>query len=235
MTKPKIGIIEWPYKDQDGDYIYEVLSPIIESVARSGGIPVGIFPSQIVNYQDTRLSDIPDLTEGEKDDILYSINNCDAVLKPGATKIYGYERFIYDYVLNENIPYLGICAGMQLMAAHGKQRIENVKIESNINHKVSDTSYAHEITLLDSKLKEIINKDKILVSSRHLYRVPDSGVHKVSAMAPDGVIEAIENDNCDFNIGVQWHPELLKNDINSKRLFDHFIDAAQSYKIKKLK
>ena len=40
----------------------------------------------------------------------------------------------------------------------------------------------------------------------------------------DNIIEAIENPNCDFNIGVQWHPEYL-DDLNSKKIFDCFIET----------
>ena len=35
----------------------------------------------------------------------------------------------------------------------------------------------------------------------------------VSALSPDGVIEAIEAKNHPFAVGVQWHPELMMNTI----------------------
>ena len=52
--KPLIGIVEWPYQDKDGDVIYEILQPIIEWVVRSGGVPIGLFPTQIENYVEKR-------------------------------------------------------------------------------------------------------------------------------------------------------------------------------------
>lgn len=234
MRKPIIGIVEYPYEDKDGDMIYEVLSPVIEAVSKHGGIPIGIFPTQIADFQNQRLKDIPSLSNVEKTDLIDSIKMCDAIIKPGAVKLFGFDRFIYGYTLDRNIPFLGICAGMQIMAAHNKEFIQNIKIEDGpINHKVSDEHYAHEITLLPGKLKNIINKDKIMVSSRHAYRVPNGGIHTISARSEDGVIEAIENPDCDFNIGLQWHPELMGDDENSKLIFESFIDAADTYAFKK--
>lgn len=234
MSKPIIGIVEYPYEDKDGDLIYEVLSPIIESVSKAGGRAIGIFPTQIANFQNERLRNIPDLTKQEKIDIVDSIEICDAIIKPGAVKIFGFDRFIYHHVLQKNIPFLGICAGMQTMAAHNKEWIQNQKIENtDITHKLSDTAYAHEVTLLPGKLKSIINKDKIMVSSMHSYMVPDSGIHNISAIALDGVIEAIENPNCDFNIGLQWHPELMGDDENSKLIFKALLESAEEYSYRK--
>jgi len=54
--------------------------------------------------------------------------------------------------------------------------------------------------------------------------VPNSGDYKVSAKC-NNIIEAIEKSNKLFNIGIQWHPESLPNDIYSKRLFDYFINT----------
>ena len=123
---------------------------------------------------------------------------------------------------------------MQTMAAYNKEWIQNQKIENtDITHKLSDTAYAHEVTLLPGKLKDILNKDKIMVSSMHSYMVPDSGIHNISAIAPDGVIEAIENPNCDFNIGLQWHPELMGDDENSKLIFNALLESAEEYSYRK--
>lgn len=236
MNKPIIGVLEYPYKDKDCDLIYEVLSPIIESISKSGGIPIGIFPTQIADFQNERLRNIPELSSHEKNDIVNSIKMCDAIIKPGALKIFEFDRFVYEYVLKENIPYLGICAGMQVMASYGKEFICNKKIENtSIQHKVRNEDYAHEIKLLSGKLKKMLKKNKIMVNSRHLYQIEDSGINKVSALSKDGVIEAIENPLCDFNIGLQWHPELMKEDENSKIIFNHFVDAAENYSYKKKK
>ena len=98
---------------------------------------------------------------------------------------------------------------------------------------MSDEKYVHEVILLPGKLRDIVGKDKIMVSSRHSYKIPDSGIHSISALSNDGVIEAIENPYCDFNIGLHWHPELMGDDENSKKIFNKFIDAAEYNTYKK--
>ena len=100
--KPIIGIVEWPYKDEDGDLIYEVPNNIVEQVSKNGGMPVGIFPTQIVDFQNKRLSEIEALTNSEEDDIRYSLSRVDAIIKPGALKVYGFERFMYEYAFERN-------------------------------------------------------------------------------------------------------------------------------------
>lgn len=229
--KPVIGIIEWPYKDIDEDLIYEVTNNIVEKISKHGGIPVGIFPTQIEDFQNKRIPEIKYLEQIEKEDLNESLNMCDAIIKPGALRIYGYERYIYGYTLEHNMPYLGICAGMQIMAGHNNSKYNNVKIVSDINHH-SKEEHAHKIKIFkNTLLYEILKEEEILVNSRHRYHIVNPGIHSISAYAPDGVIEAIENKDRLFQLGVQWHPENL-NDIYSDRLFDSFIEHSTYYKKK---
>ena len=129
--KPIIGILEWPYIDKDGDYIYEVFKGIIDKVNECGGIPVGIFPTQSVDYYNKKICDIPNMTINEINDIKKSLSIVDAIIKPGALRIYGYEKYIYNYTLKHNVPYLGICAGMQMMTDGDLKKCDHGK-----NHKI---------------------------------------------------------------------------------------------------
>lgn len=228
--KPIIGIVEWPYLDQDGHSIYEIRNEVIEWIQRSGGRPIGIFPTQIENFVNTRLRDLPEMTSNEKKDLKETLEMCSAIIKPGALKIYPHERYIYDYCLEKNMPYIGICAGMQVMASYGNDKIENIKNDGFINHH-SDDTYVHTISLeKNTKLQSLLGKDVIEVNSRHNYHIKDPGIHKIAASSEDSVIEAIENPKADFHFGLQWHPELLpKEDENSQILFGEFVEAAKTY------
>lgn len=229
MSKPLIGIVEWPYKDKDDDIIYEVFPQIVEWITKCGGRPIGIFPTQKEDYTEKRVSEIRQMTECEQVDLKESINICDAIIKPGAIKIYNHERFIYRHTLEKNMPYLGICAGMQIMANNEKENIWNDKNEDG-SHKGT----VHDINILETtKLFNIIKENKILVNSRHNFHVPEDTVLKsqniISAYAEDGIIEAIENPNCDFHMGLQWHPELMENSEYSEVIFEAFIESAKKY------
>ena len=233
--KPLIGIVEWPYLDQDNDKIYEILTPIVEWIVRSGGRPIGLFPTQIDEFVDKRIPDINKMNEIELKEVKETIMMCDGIIKPGATKIYPHENKIYEYAYDENIPYLGICGGMQIMRNHNIQYKPNIKNDSNIIHHKRE-GYAHTVSIVpDTRLYSIIHLENIEVNSRHNYHIPDAGLKTVTAYASDGVIEALEDDTKLFNIGVQWHPELLpEDDINSINLFGEFIESAKVYKKHKI-
>ena len=76
MKKPLIGVVEYPYVDKDDDKMYEASCNVINYIIKSGGIPIGIFPSKIANYQEERLRNIAPLTNLEKDDLIRVINMC---------------------------------------------------------------------------------------------------------------------------------------------------------------
>lgn len=232
--RPNIGIIEWPYKDSDGDIIYEILMPIVEWVIRCGGNPIGIYPPNIDAFLDKRISEIKSLTDIEIANLKDNLKLCDAIIKPGATRIYNHERMIYDIAYKNNIPYLGICAGMQIMANHNSENIINVKNDSDIKHH-SKEIYAHEVSInTKSNLYKMLKKEIIMVNSRHNYHVGNTNNNIVCASANDGIVEAIENPYLDFHLGLQWHPELLpSNDENSNIIFNELIEHAKVYKLKK--
>jgi len=54
--------------------------------------------------------------------------------------------------------------------------------------------------------------------------VPHTKLSQV-AYSEDGIIEAIEDKNKRFFIGVQWHPESLMEDRYSDKLFSYFIET----------
>lgn len=216
--KPIIGIVEWPYKDKDGDYIYEVFKGIIDKVNICGGIPVGLFPSQSVDYYNSKICDIPNLSIDQKKDMQRSLSICDAIIKPGALRLYGYERYIYNYALEKDIPYLGICAGMQLMT-------NTINIKNETDHFKD-----HYIKIMENTLlSEIIGEKEILVNSRHNYHIDNPGENSICAVSNDGIIEAIYNKNKSFHLGVQWHPELLDCE-NSYKIFRKLIKNAEKLK-----
>ena len=227
--KPIIGVVEWPYLDKDNDSIFEVPTNICNKIIEHGGIPMGIFPTISADFQSR---EIPKLEQSEIYDLHKMISKCDAIIKPGAVRIYNYERLIYDYAVCQDMPFLGICAGMQLMAHYGKEKIENnVRNASVINHNLKST-YAHGVYIESgSLLHKILGENYIMVNSKHNYHIKDSGSLRKAASTLDGYIEAIENPKCTFQLGVQWHPELIKDE-NSDKIFDAFIESAKQYTLK---
>ncbi len=69
-----------------------------------------------------------------------------------------------------------------------------------------------------------------MVSHHHQGIADVPPMFHISAVAPDGVIEAFEERNGRFLMGVQWHPEITAaTDMQQQRLNDAFVAAARRY------
>ena len=56
--KPIIGIVEYPTHDEDGYLIYEITKSIVNRLSEYGAISIGIFPTQIEDYHNKKISKI---------------------------------------------------------------------------------------------------------------------------------------------------------------------------------
>lgn len=145
------------------------------------------------------------------------IDKCDGIILPGGKCSHELDYEIVKYLYNTDKATLGICLGMQLMGKtfndHIIVPIENHQNGQNCLHKISIKE--------DSLLFKIVQKKEIKVNSLHSFAIPNTKL-TVSAHSEDNIIEAIEDINKHFFLGVQWHPELLNND-DSDKIFDYFI------------
>jgi putative glutamine amidotransferase len=153
------------------------------------------------------------------------------------------ENFEYELgskAVKTNLPFLGICNGMQLLnVLHGGKVIQHIPDEKNLmdheqSHNEDYKDYAkgyHEVAIeRNSKLFEIVGKEKILTNSSHHQAARNAGENlRIVARASDGVIEAVEKPNHDFCLGVQWHPEFETSEADRK-IFENFVAAAKKYK-----
>lgn len=134
------------------------------------------------------------------------------------------------------LPLLGICGGMQTInVAFGGSLIQDIasQLESPLAHRqktpATQLSHAVEVTP-KSLLRRIIGRGRLLVNSSHHQSVKRVAPPLVtSALAEDGVIEAIESPAHPFLLGVQWHPEFLYERYRfHRKLFEAFVKAARS-------
>lgn len=193
---------------------------ILDVLLKYETIPVGILPTNIDVYKE--LSDL------EKQDLYSMIDLCDGVILQGGCYIYDYQKEAVKYIKEKNIPVLGICLGMQIMALSSDGEVGKLKTKSHRKKK----KYVHDVNILQSsKLYSIIKKQEISVNSRHFRHVVSAPEYVVAARSiKDDVIEAIELPNKLFHIGVQWHPEdLIDSDNNMKQVVDAFFDACEKY------
>jgi len=133
------------------------------------------------------------------------------------------------------LPTLGICRGIQLLAAaFGGALYQDLPREKGtfLDHwqDTSRTAHSHEVRIAPkSLLHSILRKDSIPVNSRHHQAVktlPHGFIP--SASAEDGLVEALEDPGHPFLLAVQWHPEgTFGGDDFSRRIFEAFVLAAR--------
>ena len=137
------------------------------------------------------------------------------------------ELEIARFALENDLPILGICGGMQVLAvAAGGGLIQDISHHdaSALEHEQpTDPAQSwHEIRTTGI-LREIYGKAKIGVNSTHHQAVRPSELYHTVGYTKDGIIEAISIEKHRFALGVQWHPELLRD-----TLFQHFIHVLES-------
>lgn len=164
------------------------------------------------------------------------------------------------YVREHNIPFFGICLGMQMAVIEyartvlGFEDANSTEMNSQTSHPVIDlmeeqktiTDKGGTMRLgswkcnleKDSLAHQIYGKDQI--QERHRHRFEFNGQYKeqlekaglkASGINPDtGLVEIIEIDNHPFFIGVQYHPEYKSTVANPHPIFVGFVKAAVEHK-----
>ena len=146
------------------------------------------------------------------------------------------EILLAQIALKEDLPMLGICRGIQVLAlAAGGKIYQDLPSEcpESLEHKQRAPREFpwHEVHLLESSLAALIEERRIGVNSFHHQAVSVLPIGFITnAVAPDGIIEGIEKTGAKFCIGVQWHPEAMDNEKHSQRLFNGLTEAAQEVK-----
>ncbi len=115
--------------------------------------------------------------------------------------------------VNRSLPVLGICLGMQVMnVAAGGSIIQDIPelLPGAILHQTEGKDGLHPVRIQkSSKLYAWAGKKEYVeTTSHHHQAIKEVGApYRPVAWTEDGIIEAIENPEKSFMIGVQWHPE----------------------------
>ncbi|AEK23264.1 CTP synthase [Capnocytophaga canimorsus] len=168
-----------------------------------------------------------------------------------------------EFVRKNNIPFLGICLGMQMAVI---EFARNVAGMHNANSTEMNAQTEYPVISLMEDQKEVTQKggtmrlgawdckleknSKIFdaygkehISERHRHRYEFNNQYKevlekaglrCTGTNPDtGLVEVIENDKHPWFVGVQYHPEYKSTVANSHPLFIAFVKAALQHKLTK--
>lgn len=131
--------------------------------------------------------------------------------------------------VERDVPTFGICRGLQVMnVAFGGTLLQHVPedVPGSAPH-VGFKAHHPVGVVAGSRLAGILGHEQATVNSSHHQAIdrPASRL-EVSARSPDGVVEAAEDPTHPFLLGVQWHPERMAGNADTRRLFHAFVAAA---------
>ena len=137
-----------------------------------------------------------------------------------------FDRQLFLKTKQFNKPILSICVGLQhINVIYGGTLYEDLKTltKSSIDHgEFNGGVSCHDVELVkESHIYSVIGKQTIEVASTHHQGIQKLGKGlTMSGIAPDGLIEAVEDsEHRDSFIAVQWHPEIMTDDKDQLKLF----------------
>ncbi len=204
-----------------------------EAVSQAGGIPVLIPPftdaKALADYLDGLL-----IPGGADIDPRYYNEE----LHP-RTQIVNAPRFEQEWALLGEFearqkPIFGICYGCQLLNVwRGGSLHQHLPDLPTVNlkhdHQEGEELPRHFVRIdPNSLLYAIIKQERVEIVTAHHQAIKQVGRNlNATATSPDGVLEAIEDPDLPFFIGVQWHPERDPSAPATQALFRAFVEACR--------
>ena len=206
----------------------------VQAIEEAGGIPV-IVPMTTKNNSFEAVAELlhglvvtggPAIVQGLVGTLPVDLSETDSIRVLADNKtVSAFE--------NTGKPILGICYGMQLLNARAGGTIYadvQAQLEGALVHSVKRGAEMHDIEIEPSSvLYTAVQTRNIKVNSRHIQAIATVGSpYRVTAVAPDGVPEAIENEDGSI-LGVQFHPERMGKKMIP--LFQQFVQRAGKMKV----
>ena len=245
--KPLIGIT-----GNFGDKGCELAKGYYQSILEAGGSPVVIPPYMDASALSSLLEELDGIVLSGGADM-----NPLLVGEEPIPQLHGInaERDVPELNLirqayAKQIPMLGICRGIQMLAAAlggniyqdlGVQYKDAPLIKHSqdlIREQASHTAFIDKDSTLGNLFKNagLPDNDKtewmLPVNSFHHQAVREPGARlRVSARSSDGVIEAVESNEHKSILGVQWHPEcfILASDKSQMPIFNWLVEEAINF------
>ena len=117
------------------------------------------------------------------------------------------------YCRDRGLPVLGVCRGLQFLnVSCGGSMLQDLTITTVEHEAKSEVSCFHAIEIFPgTRLATLAGgRRRLRVNSRHHQGLRPEHLApglRISAIAPDGVVEGVEGTGKSFLVGIQFHPE----------------------------
>lgn len=195
----------------------------VEAVTLAGGRAILLPP-------DDRDADVVDILDGlvlsggadVAPDLYGAPASARTVTRPDRD---GGEMLLLRRALESDTPVLGICRGMQqlVVASGGRLHQHLPDVLGHAGHNPAPGVYGElkvELTP-GSRVAELLGETKV-VHCHHHQGIADPGSLVITGRSDDGLPEAVEDPSRPFLLGVQWHPEVTRDE----QLFGALVRAA---------
>ena len=238
----------------------ELAEAYYQSVLRAGGVPLVIPPYEVMPHEGE--DHTPLFADPGQEALSRTLDSVDALLLSGGGDINpllvgeepipslhgvcperdAQELWLVRHAYHRQLPMLGICRGIQVLAAAlGGRNHQDIYTQCTsgplLKHSqdMRRDAASHTVSIAPgSLLHDIVGQDTLAVNSFHHQAVSEPGnlLHAV-AHSSDGIIEAVES--CEFKpiVGVQWHPEAFfahTDEPATQALFSWLVREAALYR-----
>jgi putative glutamine amidotransferase len=232
---PRVGV-PWRTEKQERAHDLRYNQDYLDSVRKAGGEPVQISllspRAKLAQVAKTLDAFVLPGSPADVDPKLYGAPTHARTARPDPKREQT-DFALLKHALATGKPVLATCYGVQSLNVYlGGSLYQDIPSQRRhaLRHtRGSDPRDAmHEVRVTGGRLATVAGRPLITVNSTHhqSIRNPGAGL-RVTAKAPDGVVEALEwTRGPGWVVGVQWHPERMPQDPVAQKLFRRLVSEA---------
>lgn len=239
-TRPRIGV-PWRTAKEEADNNRPKIDNYLRAVEEAGGewvlLSLETPPAELARQIESLDAFVLPGSPADVDPARYGARRHPKCAEPDPQR----ERVdwaVLDHTFAAKKPLLAICYGTQLLNVYlGGELIQDIasELQTNIRHarESGEPDRIHTACIEGGRLARLAGAAEVTVNSSHHQAIRATGRGlRVTAHAPDGVVEAVEwTGDGNWALGVQWHPERMTADPLAQALFRELVAAARRCRI----